>query len=88
MKLYVMLNVGKCHIMRTSSYTHQIFFLVLCVGFVLSFYPGLMSDDSHGIYASAQAHQYNDHHPPLMAYLWHYLLFIKDGPAMMFLFNM
>ena len=83
-----MLNVGKCHIMRTSSYTHQIFFLVLCVGFVLSFYPGLMSDDSHGIYASAQAHQYNDHHPPLMAYLWHYLLFIKDGPAMMFLFNM
>lgn len=64
-----------------------IFFIAACI-FIGIFAPGKMDIDSSGIYKSALAHQYSDHHPPLMAYMWHYLNFIYPGPLLMFLFNM
>jgi hypothetical protein len=56
--------------------------------FISIFYPGLMSPDSQAIYAYAKAGSYGDHHPPLMAYLWHIFLKFKDGPALMYLTSM
>ena len=64
-----------------------IFFVAACI-FIGTFAPGTMDIDSSGIYQNALAHQYSDHHPPLMAYMWHYLNFIYQGPLLMFLFNM
>lgn len=63
------------------------FFIAACT-FISIFAPGKMDIDSSCIYQSALAHQYFDHHPPLMAYMWHYLNLIYQGPLLMFLFNM
>ncbi|PIZ32239.1 MAG: hypothetical protein COY39_05950 [Alphaproteobacteria bacterium CG_4_10_14_0_8_um_filter_37_21] len=56
--------------------------------YISIFAPGKMDIDAGGIYEHALAHQYADHHPPLMAYMWHYLNFIYQGPLLMFLINM
>lgn len=56
--------------------------------FASVFFPGMMSPDSKAIYNQALAHSYSDHHPPLMAYMWHYLNYLHKGPALMYLFNM
>jgi len=52
------------------------------------FFPGMMSSDSEAIYKEVLKHSYSDHHPPMMAYLWHYLNYLHPGPALMYLFNM
>jgi hypothetical protein len=62
--------------------------LLCAFGYVVAFFPGLMTEDSHAVYAQARAHFYTDGHPPLMGLLWHYLNFIYPGPALMFLLNM
>jgi hypothetical protein len=55
--------------------------------FVMVFSPGLLSPDSKTIYSQALQHQYNDHHPPLMGYIWHYLNYVVKGPLLMHLIN-
>lgn len=56
--------------------------------FISIFYPGLMSPDSQAIYSSALTGIYGDHHPPMMAYLWHFFLRFYDGPVLMYLTSM
>jgi hypothetical protein len=79
----------KTLLMTTLKKYHPfiIFFIAACI-FISTFAPGKMDIDSRGIYQSALTHQYSDHHPPLMAYMWHYLNFIYPGPLLMFLVNM
>lgn len=65
-----------------------ILFVGLPLLFLWVFYPGQLSPDSLSIYANAVTHQYSDHHPPLMGYLWHYLNLIVAGPLLMYLINL
>ncbi len=47
---------------------------------IILFFPGSMSQDSINQLLQARIHFYSDHHPPLMAYIWHYLDLIARGP--------
>ena len=65
-----------------------IFFFISLAVFLGIFFPGKMSPDSETMYASALAHSYSDHHPPLISLVWHYLNLLVAGTALMFLVNM
>lgn len=65
----------------------QMVFLLLAVLNASLFFPGLMSPDSIGYYSEARNHHYSDHNCPLLSYLWHYLNYIHDGSALMYLIN-
>lgn len=65
-----------------------LFVLLPLIGFlfsVISAYPGFMSQDSLNQYEQALSGHYTDWHPPIMAWLWHQLLFFNDGPFPMLL---
>lgn len=51
------------------------------------FFPGAMTWDSLDQLHQARLNVYGDWQPPTMAYLWHHLLWISDGPAAMLLFH-
>lgn len=71
--------------------THLVSFsLVLfgCVLVLLLFYPGSMSVDSWMQFHQAQQNYYEDWHPPIMAWVWHLFLWIKDGPQPMLFFHL
>ena len=71
-----------------SSYAVSLILLCLIIAvFTALSYPGLMSPDSQSIYGAAISHRYSDHHPPLMAYVWHYLNYIHQGSGLMYLIN-
>lgn len=65
-----------------------VFLLIIGFCHVWLFWPGMLSPDSQGQYAMAIAGVYNDHHPPLMSFVWRYLDKIHSGPGMMFLLHM
>jgi len=67
---------------------NYLLFAGLAILFTSLFLPGMMSSDSERIYKEVLNHSYSDHHPPMMAYLWHYLNQIYQGPLLMYLFNM
>jgi hypothetical protein len=52
---------------------------------VIAAYPGFMSPDSLDQYHQAQKGIYSDWHPPMMAWIWHWLLRLQDGPLPMLL---
>ncbi|XZF15759.1 hypothetical protein ACTHGU_06455 [Chitinophagaceae bacterium MMS25-I14] len=60
---------------------------VIClVGFFFSFFiyfPGFLSPDSIDQYGQALDNTYYDWHPPIMAYVWHWLNYLSKGPQMM-----
>lgn len=53
-----------------------------------SFYPGAMTWDSLEQLRQARLNDYGDWQPPAMAFLWHQLLRISDGPELILLFHM
>ncbi|MGZ8222348.1 MAG: GtrA family protein [Methylobacter sp.] len=58
--------------------------IVALVLFIVNFvfkYPGEFNNDSSNQYAQALSGQYGDWHPPIMAWLWSWLLHIVDGPS-------
>lgn len=64
---------------------------LLAILFVISSYfiwPGVMSADGIQQYNYAVSGTYGDHHPPIMSFLWHYLLNIHDGPGLMLMFHL
>ncbi|MBS1634879.1 MAG: hypothetical protein JST26_03085 [Bacteroidetes bacterium] len=67
-------------------------FIIPFIGFlfiVLAAYPGFMSPDSLDQYQQALAGVYSDWHPPVMAWFWNKLLWIKNGPQpMLILINL
>ena len=50
---------------------------------VAAFYPGIASIDTIAQYEQGLAGRFNDHHPPLMAWLWSVLGHVAGGPSTM-----
>jgi len=70
---------------------NPISFSFLVIGFLnalLTFYPGSMSVDSYNQFYQAVSGVYDDWHPPVMAWLWRHLLWIKEGPQPMLLLHL
>src|ERR1700676_2491531 len=55
---------------------------------LLAFWPGLMSVDSIEQYIQAATHRYNDHHPPIMAWVWSWTNRVVVGPGGMLIFHL
>lgn len=70
-----------------TELARKIFPAGICfLGFVLSiffFYPGFMSHDSFSQLLQARSGDYDDWHPPLMAFVWRQFEKIKEGPSLM-----
>jgi len=58
------------------------------VAFFTIFYPGAMTWDSMEQLRQARLSEYGDWQPPAMAFVWHQLLVINDGPGVMLFFHM
>lgn len=60
------------------------------IGFLHLFimWPGILSPDSQEQYAMAVSGLYNDHHPPLMSFVWRYFNYIIVGSGMMFILHL
>jgi hypothetical protein len=72
---------------KSIHWQWMIFILAACANIAL-WWPGMMSDDSLTIYSEVLSNRYSDHHPPLMALVWHYANMIYSGPLLMYLINM
>ena len=60
--------------------------LTCVAGFIINlsaYLPGFMSPDSFEQYRQSYTHQYNDWHPPVMAFVWSLLNHIYQGPQLM-----
>lgn len=55
---------------------------------LLIMWPGILSPDSQVQYAMAISGVYNDHHPPLMSFVWRYFNYIIPGSGMMFILHL
>lgn len=53
-----------------------------------AYWPGMMIDDSRWQYQQALDGRYDDWHPPLMAWAWHWLSALTPGPAPMLLLQL
>jgi hypothetical protein len=62
--------------------------LLAMIACYFSFYPGAMTWDSLEQLRQARLNEYGDWHPPAMAFLWHQLMRISDGPELILLFHM
>lgn len=54
---------------------------------LLLFSPGFVDNDTNWQFSQAQLHDYSSWHPPLLAWVWHWLLFLVPGSWGMFLLN-
>jgi hypothetical protein len=61
---------------------YSLFFFLALLHF-LSGFPGGISADVWGQYAQALSGHFSDHHPPMMSFLWFFLLKLYPGPAPM-----
>ncbi len=74
---------------RSILYTHAPWFLLLAFGVHMTlFWPGQLLPDSSGQLHEAMAGVYSDHHPPLMAFIWRYLLKILPAQSSMFILQL
>src|SRR5215475_12400948 len=55
---------------------------------LVAFWPGLMSTDSIEQYTQAALGRYNDHHPPIMAWVWSWTNRVIVGPSGMLAFHL
>ena len=51
-------------------------------------YPGMLTADSYGQYKQSIDLSLNNHHPPLMGIVWHYLNYLYAGPQLMLLLSL
>ncbi len=87
-KIYNSFSILKGPIKEISGHPISFFLLILgAAQAVLTFYPGSMSFDSDQQFQQALSGTYEDWHPPIMAWLWHNLLWIKKGPQPMLFFH-
>ena len=54
----------------------------------VGYWPGIMIDDARWQYQQSVDNSYEDWHPPLMAWVWRQLMFIRPGPAPMFVLQL
>lgn len=72
--------------MKQRNKSAIIIALLCIVGFAINmsaYLPGFMSPDSFEQYRQSYTHQYNDWHPPVMAFVWSILNNIHQGPQVM-----
>jgi len=62
--------------------------LAASIGLSLAYWPGLMTWDSIRQYDQALNGGFDDWHPPLMEWIWRYLIPLKAGPAPMLLLQL
>lgn len=74
--------LNKVHVFRIQ--------LLLCffLATLLWFWPGFTLHKNELQYLQAVSGAYADHHPPLMAFIWHYLDLIYPGSGLMFLMQL
>lgn len=69
----------------------QTLFVVLVIGLAVIacalHFPGAMTWDSFDQLRQARVHEYVDWQPPVMAYVWHHLLWLGDGPGVMLILH-
>ena len=68
--------------MKELLQSQRSLYLILSILFVFHvalLWPGMMSPDSFGQLSMAVTQNYSDHHPPMMSFVWGYLLKIYDG---------
>ena len=51
-------------------------------------FPGKMAPDSIAQYNQAISGEYSDWHPPVMAFVWSFLLRISDGPQLLLILHL
>lgn len=72
---------------QTKSIINKNLVLLLCfTGFLLNYltyFPGFMSPDSLDQFGQALRGEYDDWHPPVMAYVWRLINKIEEGPELM-----
>jgi hypothetical protein len=54
----------------------------------VSYWPGVMIDDARWQYQQSVDNAYEDWHPPLMAWIWHYTMLLLPGPGPMLLLQL
>lgn len=67
--------------------TRIIISIFIYLSFIICFAPGGMSPDSFVQYQDAVKGVYTNLHPPVMAFVWHWLLFFQEGPLPMLCFQ-
>lgn len=76
--------------MRNTPFI-PIAFLMTAAGFLLCFilwHPGVLtSSDTLEQYSQAASNHYNDWHPVMMAWWWHFLIYLHPGPLLLFIQN-
>ncbi len=76
-----MINQIKNHLKPSHILCLALFFLMLNFGL---HFPGEMTNDSKVQLSEALAYSFSDLHPPVMAYVWSYLIrFFDAAPAML-----
>src|SRR5262249_2865571 len=60
---------------------------LLLVANLVGWFPGVANDDSDSQYVQAVAENFNDWHPPIMAWLWSIFRLLADGNGPMFCFH-
>ena len=60
---------------------------LLLVANLVGWFPGVANDDSDSQYVQAVAENFNDWHPPIMAWLWSNFRLLADGNGPMFCFH-
>ncbi|MGC4059030.1 MAG: hypothetical protein QM743_13080 [Chitinophagaceae bacterium] len=76
--------------MKKSVLQKSVLAFLVILGGAFTFcaaYPGFMSPDSLDQYQQALSGKYTDWHPPVMAWIWHQLLYLHNGPQPMLLLN-
>ncbi|HEY9176249.1 MAG TPA: hypothetical protein VIN07_01100 [Flavipsychrobacter sp.] len=72
---------------QTKVIINKNLLLLLCfTGFLLNYltyFPGFMSPDSFDQFGQALRGEYDDWHPPVMAYVWRLMNKIEEGPELM-----
>ncbi len=54
----------------------------------LAYWPGIMTWDAINQYGQAVQGEFDDWHPPVMAWIWRQFIAIKPGPALMYLLQL
>lgn len=65
----------------------MLFLLLFILNYFIC-YPGILTADSYGQYKQSIDLNFNNHHPPLMSIIWHYLNLIYNGPQPMLLLSL
>lgn len=79
---------GGLHTGRAAELTSAALALLGFALEIFAFWPGLMSVDSIEQYTQAVLGRYNDHHPPIMAWVWSWTNRVIVGPGGMLAFHL